>query len=384
MRIEHDPSRGARLLLGGLFCLAGVLVSATVPAGKPVCAGGKVQVESGCCWPSQTFEGAQCTGLPRCPTGLLVSNGGCVTKGAYAESLGQACAKLEVGFDHAASAEVPSRRACDELAGMLADAEPAWKRSCDRGDVRACLLLGSALLGYRTASVRVALWVARCPANNCDGYRKSAERLGFLGTKRDAATARAAFEKACTGGVDAACVELAQLGVAKDEPRAVCLARGDVRACSEAVYRIGAVGRVSDSELATKAALVLGARCNEGQGLACNNLGFLNERKLAGAMTMQAALSLYQQGCVLGEAASCASLVMAVMRSPALARTVAWAAAATTLDTACDPASESAREVCLALGSALQRGFGVKADPRRGQKLVARLCASGFTDACVR
>ena len=67
---------------------------------------------------------------------------------------------------------------------------------------------------------------------------------------------RAAFEKACAGGVDAACVEFAQLGVAKDEPRAVCLARGDVRGCSEAAYRIGAVGRVADSELATKHGLL--------------------------------------------------------------------------------------------------------------------------------
>ena len=386
MTMTIERHRGARrcLALAVWIGLAWVGSASEAPAATPPCSDGKVTVGGGCCWPSQRLEAGLCTGLPRCPSGTLVSKGECVTRAAYAESLGQTCAKLEVGFDSAAAPEDPSRRACDELAGMLGDAEPRWMKACDAGDAAACLLFGAARQGYRTVSSRVELWVARCRANNCDGHRQSAERLGFSGTKRDPVATRRAFEKACRGGISAACVELAQLGAEKSEPREACLARGDVRACSEAAYRIAAVGRVSDAELVKRAEEILRGACDAGQGLACNNLGFLNERKLAGAKTVAAAMALYQRACVAGSALGCASLVMAALRTPALVRTIGWGDAVKVLDAACDEASEPAREVCLAHGFALQRGFGTKADVRRGQGLVGRLCKAGFSDACER
>jgi len=293
------------------------------------------------------------------------------------------CAKLELGVA-ARPPEDPARRACDELASMLGDAEPGWTMACDKGDAAACLLLGGARQGYRTASTKLELWVARCPSNDCNGVRRSAERLGFAGTKLDPVGAKKSFERACKEGAFAACAELMQRGVPKGFYRDLCVASGDAAACTEAGYQIGIVGRVADAELMTALEAALTKSCAEGNGLACNNLGFFIERKLLGDRTPRSAAQRYREACERGAVLGCANLVLASVRTPGLPRTPGFEAAAKALEAGCDVAREDTHQVCFAFGHALQKGLGRKADVRRGQKLQRDLCAAGFSDACGR
>lgn len=352
-------------------------------AASPSCKDGRVAVGEGCCWAEQRFVEGRCEGTPRCPSGRIASKGECLTRARYAEELGLACAKLELGLE-ARPPEDAARRACDELAGMVSDAEPAWTKACDKGDAVACLLLGGARQGYRTASSRVELWIARCKGNDCNGVRRSAERLGFPGSKTDPAFARTALERACTAGSGPGCIEVAQRGSNKTFYRDICVANGDSSACSEAGYQIGVVGRVADPELFAAIEGALARSCASGSGLSCNNLGFFVERKLAGDRSPSGAATRYREACERGTWLGCANLVMASIRTPTLPRSPALAAATTKLEGACDVAREDTHHACLALGFALQKGFGKKADPRRGTKLQQDLCAAGFPDACGR
>jgi len=368
--------------LGFTFGLMVALFAGVAEAGPPQCGGGKLAVEGGCCWPSQRFEGGRCVGLPRCASGMVVSAGECVTKAAYADGLAIVCAQLDVENDVAPPSEEKARRACEELAGMLGDAEAGLTRACDAGNAGACVLLGGARQGYRTVSARVDLWVARCKGNNCDGHRRTAERLAFPGTRRDPAAARALFEKACKAGAAAGCLELAVEG--PSNARDACLARGTARDCAEAVYGVATVGRVTDAELMAKAERVLRAACDAGRGLACNDLGYLIERRLVAPRSPEGAVAFYQRACVSGSALGCASLVMAAVRKPSLARAMAWGNAVSTLAAECEESVDSKREACLALAFAKQRGFGGKVELATGKALAARLCKAGFSDACVR
>jgi TPR repeat protein len=366
-----------------LSWLGALTLSSLSTAAAPACKDGKVPVDGSCCWPEQRVVDGRCEGPPRCPSGRIASKGDCLSRANYAEDLGVTCAKLEFGLE-ARPPEDSARRACDELAGMLADAEPGWTKACDRGDPAACLLLGGARQGYRTASSRIELWVARCPSNDCNGVRRSAERLGFAGTKSDPAVAKRSFERACKENSFAACAELAQGGAPKGFYRDLCLASGDPAACTEAGYQLGIVGRVADAELASAIDASLAKSCAGGSGLACNNLGFFIERKLVGDRTPRGAAQRYREACDRGTALGCANLVLASVRTPALPRGPGFEAAAKVLEAACDVAREERHQACFAFGYALQRGLGRKADPRRGQKLHQELCTAGFPDACGR
>jgi TPR repeat protein len=342
--------------------------------------------EDHCCWPEQRWESGLCKGLPRCPAGRIAHDFECVTRAAYASVLSKDCGALEIGFESAPSTKNQARRACDELAFLLADADADWVKGCEGGEVAACTLLGGSRQGYRTASARIELYSPRCAkGSDCHGHAKKGERLGFAGPTHDDGAARAAFEKACRGGAIAACIELAQqAGTDTSAFRELCTKHGEPAACSEAAYQIAVVGRVTDAALIAKAGSVLASRCDSGVGLACNNLAFLIERKIVEPKSDEASSLRYQAGCRLGNALACTNLVALALRSPKIARTITWDDGSKILEAACNENTDDGRRHCLAFGFVLQRGYGRKPDLRRGTELVKRLCKAGFQEACQR
>jgi hypothetical protein len=62
------------------FVVLGLSLACVAPAAAQSCAEGRARVGGHCCWPGQTWSthDRSCTGVPRCPTGLVEDGESCV------------------------------------------------------------------------------------------------------------------------------------------------------------------------------------------------------------------------------------------------------------------------------------------------------------------
>lgn len=200
---------------------------------------------------------------------------------------------------------------------------PFWEQACQEDRRNGCLIL------------------SRIETQYCnEGSPWACNELGVLvATGRASATIapRVAFERACAGGTQAGCANLAAFDASPG--------RGD-----RAAYR-RAEPQPRDYPIVLQ----------QGQG----RLGRLEPG------------SLYEEACRQGWADGCVRLAEVYFFAPGAARDVPRALAA--LERACD---FKLMPACANLGQVHRKGDGVPADPHKGAAYLERACDGGFRPAC--
>lgn len=279
--------------------------------------------------------------------------------------------------------------ACDELGGKLAAALPRLVERCQKkDDASACVLVGAAHQQARMIALSVELLSPPCrkQAGDCHGHTRRMLAVPFAGPSRDDAAAERSLARACGLEHVDACVELALLIEKRDRIRAAELYRKACHAeraaaCADAVY----FGRVSsdvvDPALYRQAAAVFARRCDAGSSAACNNLGFLVERRLAEPGGPAPAAAHYRKACAAGGAVGCANLVFLAEQHTEVRRKPELGDATATLERGC-AGKESDVGPTLCLAHAFSLRLGGKANPRKATELLRKLCKEGNGDAC--
>jgi TPR repeat protein len=303
--------------------------------------------------------------------------------------LAQSCGALPIlEAAEVATATRPEQSDCLRLANLLPAATPELQSACGRGLAPACRLLGAVLLRRMTAALSVELHSRPCTTgkDDCYGHSRRIAQTPLGAGVLDEAKAQSYLRQACDAGQREACIELGIVLASTDRVtsaevfRRACLSNS-AAACAEAIYLVRATSQLVDPKLDAHAATVLATQCETGAGLACNNLGFMVERRLAPGGDEQRAASLYGQACALGEAIGCANLVFFAENHARQARALSFGSASATLAAACEQ-RPGEPIFCFARALALRRGYGEKAEPAKAREQLKRLCKAGSEDAC--
>ena len=231
--------------------------------------------------------------------------------------------------------------------GTLADAELAarlFEDGCDRGVGASCLGLGDLVyfgrLGRRDDALALALYERGCELGSALGC----SHAGFLDAQRpgsDRAHSLTLLRRACAGGANAGCTNLADL-------------HGEVAEAADALDR----------------------RCRARDFGSCTALGRLRAQhpEAGNADTVRA---LFAWACDAGDADGCANL--GLFRLQGLLGPEDAEGAVVPLVRACRAEHAPA---CATLGRMAADGMGMTADPPRARRLFERACAQGAAEGC--
>lgn len=192
---------------------------------------------------------------------------------------------------------------------------------------------------------------AQCDKNEPNSCYKlaMAYRFGNSGVKRDLATARSLYEKACSGGVAIACVDLG-----------VSLEQG-----------IGGSKDVDGAYAIYKKA------CDNGEPAGCTWLGTLYTKGLGVQQNIDKAARLYQNGCNGGHAPGCTFL--GFFHQDGKGVTKDESLATQLFERACRGDNGQA---CHQLAMRYDSGKGAERDELQAFKLYIRACNDGFGISC--
>lgn len=324
----------------------------------------------------------------------------------------------------------PACRRSTWLSDGRADLELAhevFRPACEAGDAVACLVVGWALdaraLDRKIDDERDRIWriAARFLKQHCDkGYAAAcADYAGYLLLNKgldlnNPRPANDAWNKACDLGEDAACTRLAQLhyegapGFRKNRSWAIKYAS---LACSRG-YPAGCYleGKLQDARWTqSEFDQHYSAQCAEGHRDSCWYLARayydgrftepapgrtqgLFERACeikhpracyeAGRWELdidgddQKAATLFHQGCTLGDAAGCSSLVDMILSGKYAGDVQTFFSA---FETACDELQSI--DACLPFAQHLLDDESTARDPGRAREILSRVCTSPQSDA---
>lgn len=212
-----------------------------------------------------------------------------------------------------------SGAAASDIEAFYKRALPALQRECDGGGLLECVELGTLL--QRGKGVAQDIPAAQeafrraCRGSLEEGCANGVALGLLVAGDPNGSNAVAALQKACSGGVAAACNNLGMLlanvpfALRQDQGvsvfKAVC---GDTLSTG-CTQRGPMVTLRSDVAKDLAAAVTkLSEACSEGEGIACANLGALQENGVGTAHDAGAARSSYQKACTLGALDGCSSM----------------------------------------------------------------------------
>lgn len=273
-----------------------------------------------------------------------------------------------------------------------------FKRACEEGDARACVLQGELLVdgmenvSYYDEATSMKLYEQACKADDFRGCAWLGSWLiaGSTDVPRDLEKGKDLLQKACGKSEPKGCTFLGYLfsrgiGVTQDGARALQLFKDACRmheptACSAVAYftKYGR-GTSSDAEQAEKyyrdAEVYYKRECDEGRLSACVDLGELY-LWAPGIKNAKAAKPLFEKACNLGRREGCRGLGVVLRDGKGTLRDGKSAAAV--LKDGCDRGDGAS---CIYYGELYLTGEGVDVDKPRAGTLFDR--ASGiFKKGC--
>jgi eukaryotic-like serine/threonine-protein kinase len=283
------------------------------------------------------------------------------------------------------------RRELQAFAGVTSrDAEEARRNAdtlktlCDRGDARACAVLGHARAFPPSSAIErapetaVALLEKACAKGRGCALLGSLKQLGWKGIGNDASRY---FDAACKAPpVDAEGILDCELVAARDPARKLGFELQPLDACTKHGGDLCALAWLAKDAAPKDVQAAYQHGCDDGSALACNNLAAMRAEGYAGLEpSPMAAGELFERACAVGEPAACnnaAFLAGGFLASPRYG-------------------PRGARVYKLRCGGAIQVGCagwgerkelvprGTPVDVTQGANAFDKGCSTGLSTACV-